>query len=254
MDIINGKKGMDKDDQYDFIFKQAKNDPDVLGLALTGGRGKGFVTEHSDYDIYMLVTDESLETSKEKYKSTITPHKFDIFVHSIGTFNDYASFGSDKEWDRYNFAYVKAQIDKTGRFQKMIDEKGIIPKEKIDETSKYNLDVYINYFYRSMKNHRDGDIFASHVDATESVQWLIAFVFSIEGRVKPYSKYIEWELQNHSLELLPWGADEFVSVLKRMLQTGDVQLQKDIFTKIKKLAIERGYQETINGWNGCYLG
>lgn len=245
---------MNKDEQYDFILKQAENDPDVLGLALTGGRGKGFVTEHSDYDIYMLVSDESLEASKEKYKSTITPHKFDIFVHSVDTFKDYASFGGEKEWDRYNFAYVKVQLDKTGKFQKMIDEKGIIPKEKIDEISKYNLDVYINYFYRSMKNHRDGNDFASHIDATESVQWLVAFVFSIEGRVKPYSKYIKWELQNYPLEFLPWDVDEFVSILKKMLQTGDVQLQKEVFQKIRRLAVERGYQETIDGWNGCYLG
>ena len=246
---------MNKDELYNQIFEQAKNDPDVLGFALTGGRGKGFVTDNSDYDIYIIVADSYVDEAKKKYPSTIKPHKFDIFVHSLQSFNEYASYGSSHEWDRYNFAYVKALFDKNGgEIQKLIDEKGVIPKEKIEEITKYNLDVYINYFYRSMKNSRDGSNFASHIDATESVQWLVAFVFSIEGRVKPFSKYIEWSLEKYPLEFLPWNGKEFVLIIKKLLESGDVELQKEVFQKICKLAIEKGYKETIDGWDGCYLG
>ncbi|NTW45893.1 MAG: hypothetical protein HGB18_02435 [Candidatus Moranbacteria bacterium] len=39
---------MTKDETYERILKEARNDSEVLGFALTGGVGKGFVTEHSE--------------------------------------------------------------------------------------------------------------------------------------------------------------------------------------------------------------
>jgi len=40
---------MTNDETYERILEGARNDSEVLGFALTRGRGKGFVTEHSDY-------------------------------------------------------------------------------------------------------------------------------------------------------------------------------------------------------------
>lgn len=246
---------MKKDEQYEKILQQAKNDSEVLGLALVGGRGKGFVTENSDYDIYIITSENYLDEAKKKYPSTIKPFKFDIFVHSMASFKEYANFGTSHEWDRYNFAYIKAIFDNTeGEFQKIIDEKGKIPEDRVREITKDNLDSYINCFYRSVKNHRDGNEFASHLDSTESAQWLVAFVFSVEGRVKPFSKYIEWALKEHPLEFLPWSGNEFILVIKKLLQTDNIEFQKEVFQKICKFAIERGYKEIIDSWNGCYFG
>jgi hypothetical protein len=39
---------MTNDVTYERILEEARNDSEVLGFALTGGRGKGFVTEHSE--------------------------------------------------------------------------------------------------------------------------------------------------------------------------------------------------------------
>jgi hypothetical protein len=246
---------MTNDETYERILEEARNDAEVLGFALTGGRGKGFVTEHSDYDIYIVVTDGYTEAAKRKYPSTITPYKFDILVHTLESLREYASFGSPIAWDRYNFAHVKTVFDRTdGEIQRIIDEKGTIPKDRIEVTAKADLDAYINHYYRSLKNGRDGDAFASRIDATESAQCLLAFVFSAEGRIKPYSKYIVWALEHHPLEHLPWSAAEFVSILGRLFETGDIGLQKEVFKTVRRYAVDRGYQETIDSWEGCYLG
>ena len=242
---------MDKNEQYQQILKQSQNDPDILGFILVAGRGKGFSTEYSDYDVYIIVSDDKFETAKEKYKSA---NEVDIFLHTLSSFKDYASWGSNFEWDRYNFAYVKAQIDKTGDIQKIINEKSAVPKDKIIEASKFNLGAYINYYYRSIKNNRDGNTFASYLDASESVIWLIAFVFSIEGRVKPYNKYLVWELEEHPLEFLLWNPKKFIEIIEEILQTGDIDLQKEVFQKICNLALKKGYEDEIKDWNGCYFG
>lgn len=241
---------MDKDERYQQILQQAQDDPGVLGFALTAGRGKGFSTEHSDYDVYIIVSDDKLEVAKEKYRSG---DMVDIFLHTLSSFRDYAKWGSSFEWDRYNFTCVKAQIDKTGEIQKIIDEKGVIPADKIAEASEFNLGAYINYYYRSLKNHRDGNTFAAYLDSSESIIWLIAFVFSIEGRVKPYNKYLEWALEKYPLHFLPWSPKEFIEIIEEILQTGDINLQADVFRKVCKLAVDRGYKESIKEWDGCRL-
>ena len=39
---------MTNDETYERILEEVRNDSEVLGFALTGGRGKGFVTEHGN--------------------------------------------------------------------------------------------------------------------------------------------------------------------------------------------------------------
>lgn len=39
--------------------------------------------------------------------------------------------GGTDQWDRYDFTHVNALVDKNNTIQKLIDEKGKIPKDKI---------------------------------------------------------------------------------------------------------------------------
>lgn len=242
---------MEKETRYNQILEEAKNDPDVIGLILVAGRGKGFVTEHSDYDVYMIVSDGKLEVAKEKYKSG---NKVDIFLHTLSSFIDYASWGSEYEWDRYNFTYVKAQIDKTGEIQKIIDEKGTLPKDKMKDFVIEAIDGYINLYYRSLKNDRDGDRLAAHLDAAESVSYLLNAIFGLEQRLRPYNKYLQWELEKYPLKKLPWITENFLKKLEEIMTTGNIETQKEVFNKVKELCQQNGYAEAIDSWNGCYLG
>lgn len=240
-----------KSKEFKQIFEKAKNDDRVVGLILTGSRGKGLFTEHSDYDVALITTDESALTVKEEYKCKqgIT----DIGVFSISEFRNYAMMGTAEDWDRYTYVHIKVQIDKTGEIQKIVNEKGILPKDQITKVAKNALDGYLNYLYRSLKNHRDGNMFASHFDACESLPRLLIFLFAVEGRVRPYNKFLKWELENYPLKNLSIRFEDFLRKIELIIQSGDIEIQKEFHIFIEQIALKNDCSDVIDDWNGYYF-
>ena len=240
--------------KYNEVFKKSEENPDIVGLVLGGSRAKSldFVTPKSDMDVYVIVSNNAsaeLRGELEFYKS----EWFEIRVMSVTEFYEHAKWGSEKEWDRYNFAHNKAVIDKTGEIQKIIDEKGIIPKEAQERVLTDSLDSYINQVYRSAKYWRDGNSLSAYLDASESLPYLMTTLYALEGRIKPYNKYFEWELKNYPLKLLPWPVDEFIFDYKHILETGDIKTQKKLFEGVKQLFIEEGHTKLIDAWKEYYF-
>jgi len=179
----------------------------------------------------------------------------DINVLTLSEFENYAAFDTDFEWDRYNFAHLKAEIDRTGgKIQKIIDEKSLIPNERIKPIVENNLGGYINLYYRSLKNFRDGNLLASLMDATESIPFLLTALFAMNGRVKPYNKYLKWELTHFPLKIEIMDSSKFINFIEKIIATGDIEIQKELFKEAKKVFVENGFTEAIDDWNGYYLG
>jgi hypothetical protein len=61
------------------------------------------------------------------------------------------------------------------------------------------LDAYINQLYRCVKSRRDGVADAALLDEMESPPWLLETVFALHGRLRPYNRYLRWELENFPL-------------------------------------------------------
>src|SRR5215212_2701745 len=56
------------DQQFQHILDTARADPYVLGMCLGGSRGKGFEDEFSDYDICIIVADDTPRAIRERYQ------------------------------------------------------------------------------------------------------------------------------------------------------------------------------------------
>jgi hypothetical protein len=244
----------DQRKKYYEILNECKKDPVVVGLFLGGSMGKSekFVTKDSDMDVYVIVSDNASEDLKKKFLD-YGSDDFEIWVHTLSQFSSYADWGSDREWERYNLCHNKAVIDKTGEIQKMMDEKGKLPIEVRKAFIEDALDGYINQVYRSAKYYRDGNNLSAYLDATESLPWLMTALYALEGRIKPYNKYFEWELENYPLKFLPWTPEEFIADYKHILETGDIKTQEKIYKEIKKIFREQGFNKIIDDWNGKYL-
>lgn len=240
--------------KYEQIFKEAHASSFIIGLIFGGSRGKSaeFLTENSDYDVVVIVANDAPDELKKSLKEYKTPG-FEIWVKTLGEFKKHASWGSAEEWDRYNYTYNKAIIDKTGEIQNIINEKGMLPKEVQREVIETALDDYINQVYRSAKYWRDGNTRAAYFDATESLPSLMTALYALEGRLKPYNKYFEWELKNYPLRFLPWSPDEFIKDYEHILRTGDIKTQKKILNAVKKIFQENGYTQSIDAWKGYFF-
>ncbi|MFA6963508.1 MAG: hypothetical protein WC227_02220 [Patescibacteria group bacterium] len=246
---------MEKEQKYQDLLKEAKADSSIVGFILAAGRGKGVFTEKSDYDVFIIIRDEVADEYIHKFDQIKDPNTLDINAMSLSSFEKYAELGTPSEWDRYNFSHLKAEVDKLdGGIKKLIDRKGSLSDTEIRGIVSANLDGYINSYYRSIKNDRDGDTLSSRLDASESVPLLLTALFALHGRIKPYNKFLKSELENFPLEKLPWDSGEFMALVLQIISTGNVEVQKQVFQKISELFRSNGYDGVITGWDGYWLG
>ena len=88
----------DIEKKYQAICKESIENEGVVGLFLGGSRGKSkdFLTEHSDIDVYVILSDSAPEELKRKIESYKSNY-FEIRVYSFDEFKNYALWGSDEE-------------------------------------------------------------------------------------------------------------------------------------------------------------
>jgi predicted nucleotidyltransferase len=232
---------------FNRLCKEAKKDPNIIGFLLSGSRGKGLATKYSDYDIEIIVKDRSFKSYKKTYEK-MEIKNFGFTVFSYSGFKKHAAIGSPFEWDRYSYAHIKVLIDKNDKIQKLVDEKGEMPKEKIRDYVSGHLDGYINYLYRSLKCFRDGDIVGARLEAARSIHLFLNVIFGLEGRITPYYKYLEWELENFPLEKFSMKPKEIIKSLLRVLENADIKTQQKLLKLTERVCRKEGYGHVFDSW------
>lgn len=230
------------------IVRFAEKEPNVLGFVLCGSRGKGFATEYSDYDCVMIVEDKA--RGDLFVRMSDLPSFFAVGVYTLHQFAEHAAWDGPEAWDRYNWAHLRAQVDKTGgRIQAIIDEKGKIPVGKVRDFIERELDHYINQVYRSIKCFREGNGVGYRFEAADSIRPLLDVLFAIhDRRLRPYYKYLEWELTEFPLHKFPWTAGELLEMLTAILATGSYQAQQQVLSGVERVFRGEGYSEVFDAW------
>src|SRR5215207_3064941 len=124
-----------RQDQFQRLLREAQDDPSIVGLALTGSRGKGFGTDASDFDVLLVVRPEMLAAYRTRFYEEEPWSAFDSWVTSLPELEPVAaSWEEPLAWEefcnlRYSFANISALVDKSGQLQRLLDEKGFIPEE-----------------------------------------------------------------------------------------------------------------------------
>jgi predicted nucleotidyltransferase len=74
---------VDSAQTYDELVDIARRDDNIVGLVLTGSRGKGFaVTDDSDWDVRLVVRDEVLDEYRSRF-ATSHGSAVDVVVFSL---------------------------------------------------------------------------------------------------------------------------------------------------------------------------
>lgn len=234
------------DSAFEHLLAVAQADPRVVGLVLGGSRGKdvSYVTEHSDYDAYLIVDDASALDEYAARFPTSHGDPVEAILVTLDSFRDHALPGSGSEWNAYTFVHVTPLLDKLdGEIANIVAEKAC----RNPASAAGPLDGYINMYYRAAKNHRDGLQREARLDAAESIPWFLDFLFTACGRVRPYNKWLPWELTNYPLPH-PWSAGETLRRLEAILATGDLREQQAPFRDAERFGRELGFDEVIDSW------
>jgi hypothetical protein len=211
----------------DELLAEAREDENVVGLVVHGSRGRGLhVHEGSDWDVVVVVRERT-----GRYDSQERGGELEAF--------EVASLADLPKWMLPAVTWTTPALDKTGAVAAQLAEvTRVDPATAIEP-----LDGYVNSYYRSAKNTRAGLELAALLDAQESMPHYLEFAFAAHGRVRPYNKWLEWELREHPL---PVELD--LGRLERIARTGDLDDQQALFCETERLARELGHGATIDGW------
>ncbi|MGI8522613.1 MAG: nucleotidyltransferase domain-containing protein [Nocardioides sp.] len=200
----------------------ARDDPSILGLVLSGSAARGMATERSDVDVYVVRADNGgRETSRSP--------AIDEIPTTLTELEEVSPYGSEGWFYRWSCAYAEVLRDDTGgRITAAVRRLAVLDDDEqramlIDHD---RLDGWVNFAYRALKSHRDGRVPESRLDAAESLPWLLDVVFTLAGRVRPYNKYLPWELREHPLDVPEWSAEAFLPELELMLAGDPAALRR----------------------------
>src|SRR5919197_5814624 len=234
--------------RYDKLVEDARTDEWVLGLILTGSRGRGaFVRADSDWDVRLVVSDDALVECERRY-ATAHGSTVEVAVYSLRQFEQAGEIGSATEWDRYSYVHAEVVLDKDGTIGRLVAEKSVVPEPAAREIAARELDTYINAYYRSAKNTRLGLTVEAHLDAVESIPPFLTTLFSLHGRVRPFNRYLAWELESFPLGDELWSADSLLPRLEAIVATGALAAQKRLFRDVDALARRHGLSQVVESW------
>lgn len=222
----------------------------LLGIVLTGSAGRDLATARSDVDVVVVLTDEAAADHPGLHSPEV-----DEAVSSWSELVRVAPFGTEDWWFRWSYAWAPVVLDRTdGDLGRAVRRQATLTPEEADRVlvDHDRLDGWLNFAYRALKDHRDGRPLETRLDAAESVPWLLDVVFALAGRVRPYNKYLAWELRTHPVD--GWPADELLPLVGRMLD-GDAGAVREVFPRVRTACTahdrERGHTLTtdmIDGW------
>ncbi len=216
----------------------ADADPAVVGLVLTGGRGKAVSSHLSDWDGLLVVADDAVA----RWRSAV-PDALDVSVVPASEWTTYAEPGTSFSWRAYDLAHLNAAVDHGG-FQKALQRKGRRPPAQALEVASAGVGAALNHLYRAAKSSRGGDLGAARLDLAEMVAAFLEAVFALEGRYRPYNVLLAWELTQHPLRSVSSGV---LGDLRRMLE-GDLEAAWRVEAVLAAACQDAGVTDELDGW------
>ena len=232
--------------RYFDLLDLAEASSDVLAFWLTGSRGKGRQTAASDYDCVLIVKDEVFEAWRDRHAGHgrgLT----DCSVMTLDRLRAHAAWGAPDAWDRYSYAHVRVLADRTGGLcQRIIDEKARVPPDEVTGFIDRSLDHYLNQTYRALKCLRDGLPSAARLEAAEGIAPLLDALFALDGgRLRPFYKYLAWELAEH-----PLAAGQALALEAPALLDPDAAILSRLLRDAEPLFRTSGHGAVFDGWGG----
>ena len=226
-------------ERYADLLERATADDNVVGLLLVGSRAAdAYVTEGSDVDAYVI--------NARSDPAWRTPHgdPVEVWPMDLDEFRHHALPGSPDEWNRAAFLEARVALDKLdGEIAALVERKRHLDAAERDRLASSALDAYINSTYRSLKSLEAGRPLEGRLDALESVSPLLTTAFAMEGRVRPFNKWLR-----HELEMRPLAWPGLTGIIKRLANGTDAKVIRSVFRTVEERAHAAGLGAVVDGW------
>ncbi|ANW20677.1 hypothetical protein [Streptomyces clavuligerus] len=237
------------DETLSGLIDLAAADPEVVGLVLSGSRvHSGMVTDRSDHDVHVILRDDH-GPRPQGALSARRSARLDLLVMTLGEFRRRALPGDAYAWLRYAYVHARVVYDGLdGGIARVLDAKRVRRPGEARALVADHLDAYINQVHRSLKSFRDGRDVLGHLDAAESVGPALEVLFALHERVRPYNKYLVWEVERAPLGPPQWAARRLLRTVRQILADGDPATQRALFGDIERAARAAGHGPVLDAW------
>ena len=211
----------------------------MVGVVLSGSRGAGvFVTDRSDYDVFVIAREPD-DRWAFVYGSPV-----EIVAMTPESFETYALPGTRDAWNRPAFLFASVEIDRlSGEIGRIVERKRRLTPEEAKAIAAESLDGYINSLFRSLRNLEAGRDVEGRLDAAETIPPLLATAFALEGRVRPFNKWLRHDLQRE-----PLAIEGLLERVERVRRGGDPAEQRALFRVMERHARAAGHEAVVDGW------
>jgi hypothetical protein len=230
----------DLDRRYAATLQRARDDANVVGVVLLGSRAvDAFVTPRSDYDVFILQEAEDREGWPFLRGSGI-----ETVSVTVERFEQHATYGSTTFWNRPAFLCARVELDRrNGGIAALVDAKRHLTREEADALAHVAISDYCNSLYRSLKNHRDGRTLAGRLDGLDTISPLLTTIFAVEGRVRPFNKWLAYEVGRAPLPLA-----DLLPRLDGLARDPSAARQQALFRDVEPVVRDRGFGADIDDW------
>lgn len=229
------------------LLDQTAHDAGVLGVLLTGSQARpDMATPNSDVDVFVIVSSESRSRWQGFHSDAL-----DVAVYEKTDLSSTALPRTDIDswWQRYAFAHATLLQDKShGEIAELVEAQATLTPAESHIIVEDFLDGYLNFAYRSLKSFRDGRALQAHLDAVESLGYALATIFALEGRIRPYNKYLPWELARYPLAEPAWDESTLLPLLQTIVASGDAPAQRELSRSVRRVARKLGHGDVIDSW------
>jgi hypothetical protein len=238
-----------RDSELQGLIEAATEDDGVVGVFVFGSRGRadGMADESSDHDVAVICRDaDAVDAFDMRWPYRHGAH-VEVVTQTLSEFRAHGEYGSSSEWARPQYTRVHLLLDKAGEVESILAAKSRVPDDARDRIVRNGLDGFINATYRSLRYAAVGAVEGARLDAAESLPPLLTALFGMEGRVRPFNKYLLSELRTEPLSDPAWRGDSLVPRLMAVLD-GRVDQQHALFRDVERVARSNGYGDVVDSW------
>jgi hypothetical protein len=230
---------------YRELLDRARADPAVLGVVVFGSTAAGpYATPVSDVDSFVIV-----DGSAEAARAWATPHgsPVEVWAMTLAAFRAHALPGDGDAWNRPALIRARVDLDRlAGEIGRIVDRKRRLEPDEARELAAFALDGAINSLYRALRNHEGGRDLAGRLDGLEAIGPLLTTAFALEGRVRPFNKWLVFELAEEPLRT-PAFAD-LAGRVEALAADPTPDNIRAAFAMLETAARAAGHGPVVDGW------
>jgi predicted nucleotidyltransferase len=230
---------------YAAALARAEADPDVVGVVVFGSQAAGsFATAESDVDCFVVLGDGARDPDRWH---TNHGDPVEIWAIQLAAFREHALRSSPTAWNRPAFLRARVDLDRLdGEIGRIVERKRRLTAEEAREVAPVALDDYLNSLYRGLRNLEGGRTIEGRLDAVESVSPMLTTAFAVEERVRPFNKWLRFELASEPL-VEPEFAD-LATLADLIVGSPTPDRLREGFRRMEAVARRRGYGKVVDGW------